>query len=429
MKQINIGLIGLGTIGTGVVKTLQQNRELISQRIGLTFNITKIADLDLATDRGISLADYELTTDANEIVNSPDIDIVIELIGGYDKANEFITKALNNKKHVITANKALLCLQGKKLFELAQKNRVNLLYEASVGGGIPIIKAIKESLQANRINSLYGIINGTANYILSNMSEKNISFLEALDQATAKGYAESDPSLDVEGIDSGHKLVILASLCFDTWIDYDNVYVEGISHITAQDIQYAKELGYTIKLLAITKEDNDGIEVRVHPTFVPQHHPLASVNGTFNAVCINGNIIGETLFYGKGAGELPTASAVVSDAIDIAKNMRNNEPLFSNYHNREYKNIKSIDKVSCKAYLKIMVEDKPGVLAQIATILGEQQISISSVIQKEEVGGTVPLILMIHKAKSKNIKAALEKISKLSIVRDTITMIRVEGEE
>lgn len=429
MKEIKVGLIGLGTVGVGVVKTLSQNADVISERSGLDIKITKIADLDIKTDRGVSLDNYTLTTDANDILNDNETDIVVELVGGTTIAKTFVIAALENKKHVVTANKALLSTFGRELFEIADKNGVNLMYEASVAGGIPIIKAVKESLRANKINEISGIINGTANYILSNMAEKKVEFQEALDEASAKGYAEADPSYDVDGIDTAHKLVILASLCFDTWVDYDQLLVEGISQITAEDISYADKLGYVIKLLAIAKEENGVVEARVHPTFVPKDKMIAKVDGTFNAVLVDGNAVDETLFYGRGAGEMPTASAVAGDIVDVAVKMTNGSSVQNAFTGTVKKPVKDIMDIETKAYLRLHVTDKPGVLAKISAIFAENNISISSVMQPEmQDGKDVPLILMVHKSKASDIEKALQEIKKTDTVVGDMILIRVQGD-
>lgn len=429
MKQIKVGLIGLGTVGVGVVKTLSINADVIAQRTGLDIKISKIADLDIETDRGVSLTDYTLTTNANDVITDSEIDIVVELVGGTTIAKDFVVAALENKKHVVTANKALLSTFGRELFEIADKNGVNLMYEASVAGGIPIIKAVKESLRANKINEISGIINGTANYILSNMAKKKVEFKEALDEASAKGYAEADPSYDVDGIDTAHKLVILASLCFDTWIDYDKLLVEGISKISAEDIAYADKLGYVIKLLAIAKEENGMVEARVHPTFVSKDQLIAKVDGTFNAVLINGNAVDDTLFYGKGAGEMPTASSVAGDIIDIAVKMNNGSTVSNAFTGVVEKPVKSMMDIETKAYLRLLVEDKPGVLAKISTIFADNNISISSVMQPEsEEDKDVTLILMIHKAKTSDIEKALQEIKQMNTLIGDVILIRVQGE-
>ena len=435
VKSINIGLLGFGTVGTGVVKILQQNSGVIGKRLGAKLNLKWIADLDIERDRGVKVDKNILTKDASKVLNDPEVNIVIELIGGYEPAKRFILKALNNKKHVVTANKALLAKHGSEIFETASKNNADIGFEASVGGGIPIIRAIKEGFTANNIQSVYGIVNGTCNYILSKMSDEGRQFDEVLKEAHALGFAEANPSLDIDGIDSAHKVTILASLCFGVRVDFDKVYTEGISRITPIDINFAREFGYRIKLLAITKRSNNEIEVRVHPTMVKEDNPISKVNGVLNAIEVTGDAVGENMLIGRGAGDMPTGSAVVGDVIEISRNILNGgvnrvSPLSFLPKYIEDAKIKNISNIISEYYIRFSVLDKPGVLSKISGVLGNNSISISSVIQKGrgEKGG-VPLVVMTHSAKEKDIQKALSEIDKLDVVLDKSVLIRVENGE
>ncbi|MBI3813471.1 MAG: homoserine dehydrogenase [Nitrospinae bacterium] len=435
MKSINIGLLGFGTVGTGVIKILQQNSGAIERRLGAKLNLKGIADLDIETDRGVKVDKNIITKDAYKILNDPEIDIIIELIGGYEPARTFILHALKNKKHVVTANKALLSKHGSEIFEAAVKNKVDIGFEASVGGGIPIIRAMKEGFPANNIQSVYGIVNGTCNYILSKMSDEGRPFNDVLKEAQALGFAEANPSLDIEGGDSAHKITILASLAFGARVDIDKVYTEGISKITPIDINFAREFGYRIKLLAITKRSGNEIEVRVHPTMVREDNPISKVNGVLNAIEVTGDMVGENMLIGKGAGSLPTGSAIVGDIIEISRNILyggvNRVPPLSFLPGYiEDAKIKNINEIISEYYIRFSVVDKPGVLSKISGVLGNHYISISSVIQKGrgEKGG-VPLVVMTHSAKEKDIQKALSEIDKLDVVLDKSVLIRVENGE
>lgn len=430
--MINIGIIGFGTVGTGTAKILIHNRKLLRDRTGVDINLKKIADLDIKRDRGIKLDKGVLTTDADSVIKDPDIDIIVELIGGTTIAKEIMLKAIKNKKHVVTANKALLATHGKEIFKAAEKAGVKVGFEASVAGGIPIIKIISEGLVANRIKSIYGIINGTTNYILSKMSDENAEFSEVLKEAQKLGYAEADPTYDIEGIDSAHKLAILASLAYGTQFSLKDVYREGISWISSVDIEFARELGYKLKLLAIAKETNGKIELRVHPTMVPEDFLISKVDGVFNAVYVEGDAVGSTLYYGRGAGDMPTGSAVVSDIADISCNIVNKtigrNPLFSRDGNG--KNLLNMDDVISRYFFRFSAIDKPGVLSRISGILGKYNISIASVIQKDRrEGKTVPLVVLTHSAREKDVLAAVKEINRLQIVTGKTVFIRVEGKE
>ncbi len=429
--NINVGIIGFGTVGTGTVKILLQNGPLIKERTGLNINIKRVADLDITRDRGVSLPSEVLTTRAEDILMDPEIDIVVELIGGIHPAKEFIMEALERGKHVVTANKALLATEGEDIFRKAKQRGLLIGFEASVAGGIPIIKVLREALVANNILSVYGIINGTSNYILTKMSEDSMDFHEALQRAQEKGYAEADPTFDIEGIDSAHKLTLLASLAFGIPLAYNSIYTEGISHLKAEDITFAEELGYKIKLLAIAKKVDREVELRVHPTMIPQGYLLSKVDGVLNAVYVVGDAVGETLYYGRGAGALPTGSAVVADIVDIASVIAGRcMPPRSHIPETTDLRIKPHEEVECMYYFRFSAIDKPGVLSKISGILGAHEISIASVIQKgRRVGKAVPLVLLTHRAREADVQKALREINQLDVVEGETVLIRVESEE
>ncbi|MCP5462708.1 MAG: homoserine dehydrogenase [bacterium] len=387
MKKITVGVIGFGTIGTGVVKTLENNKELFQDRIGVPVDLKWVADIDIVRDRGIAVSAERLTTDGFKIVDDPEVDIVIELVGGCGIAKEFIVRALKNGKSVVTANKALLAEHGKELFEKEEKSDGTIAFEAAVAGGIPIIKVVRESFVANRIESIHGIINGTANYIFTKMAREKISFAQALKQAQELGYAEADPTLDVDGIDSAHKLVILGSLASSTIFSMEDCYIEGIRKISEIDIDYAEKFGYVIKLLAIYKNYNGQVQLRIHPTLIPDSHLLGSVMDSYNGIFVKGDVVGSTMFYGRGAGELPTASAVLADVVDIARAMVNDTLAQRKDFTRPRQTVKvtDISDIESRYYFRFTVIDQPGVLAEIAGILGRCKISISDVLQKNAV--------------------------------------------
>ncbi len=431
-QRINVGLIGFGTVGTGVAKVLKENANLIKDRLGCELVLKRVADKDIARDRGVKLEDGVLTTDAMDVINDPEVSIVIELVGGTGIAKTFIMEALDRGKHVVTANKALLSTHGKEIFEKAAEKGVDIGFEASVGGGIPVIRALREGLSANRIESIYGIINGTANYILSKMTNDGGKFEDVLRRAQEKGYAEADPSYDVDGIDTAHKLAILINLAYGTYIKLSDIYTEGISSISQHDIKFAKEFGYRIKLLAITKAVDGEIEARVHPTMIPAAHPLSTVDGVYNAIHLKGNAVGSVMLYGLGAGMMPTASAVVSDIMDIARNLKKNisnrlTPLA--YTEEAVRDIK-IREIACldiPYYIRFLAIDKPGALSKISGVLGAHNISISSVIQKDrKIGGAVPLVILTHNAHEKELRSAVAEIQKMDIIHDKIVYIRIE---
>jgi homoserine dehydrogenase len=431
--MVNVGIIGFGTVGAGTAKILLEKGETIRDKTGLSINLRKIADLDIERDRELPLPEGVLTRESSEIIEDPDIHIVVELIGGIEPAKEFILKAIRKGKHVVTANKALLAEDGRDIFEEAKRNGVSLGFEASVAGGIPIIKVMREGLVANRIFSIYGIINGTSNYILSRMTDEGVDFSSALEEAQKKGYAEADPTFDVEGVDSAHKLTILSSLAFGIPLSYERIHVEGISNVTPLDIEFARQLGFKIKPLAIAKNLDGEVELRVHPTMIPDNYLVSKVDGVLNAVYVVGDAVGETLYYGRGAGDLPTGSAVVSDVVDIAGGVESGTvPLgdFQFVGKRTDLKIKSIGDIESMYYFRTTALDRPGVLSRISGILGEYNISIASVIQKgRRAGEAVPLVLLTHRARERDVQAALEKVDKLDVVADRTMMIRVEGEE
>ncbi len=434
MEKINIGLIGLGNIGTGVVRLLEQNKTLIEQKLGANLVLKKIADIDIATPRDIKTDKYQMTTDAREIINDKDISIVIELIGGYEPARAFLLEAIGQGKHVVTANKALLAKHGNEIFQAAHKKNVDIGFEASVGGTIPIIKTLKESLAANNINSIIGIMNGTANFILTKMTDEGKMFDVVLKEAQALGFAEADPTFDIEGMDTAHKMAIILSLAYGKKINLDDIYVEGISKITREDIAFAKELGYRIKLLAIAILKNKAVEARIHPTMISSAHLLSNVNQNNNAFNIVGDASGPVFLFGQGAGMMPTASAVFSDIIDVARNVlkgiSGRVPLRSIDESvMKEINLIPMEEVETKYYFRFSVVDRPGVLSKISGILGDHHISIATVIQKARFeNSAVPIVMTTYKAKEKNVREALKKIDKIDVVMDKTMLIRIEDE-
>lgn len=429
MQTFGIGLAGLGNVGAGVYKHLTLNRSLLQGRLDCDLTVRKVAVRDLNKDRGIEIPRELLTTNPQELLDDPSIQIIVELMGQKEQSLALVLGAIERKKIVVTGNKALLAEHGKEIFDAAFQHKVPVFFEAAVCGGIPIIKSIREAFVGNHIRSIHGIINGTSNYILTRMTEAGMGFTAALAEAQAAGYAEADPALDVNGGDAAHKAVILASLAYGFWVPMDSIFVEGIEDLTAGDIGFADKLGYRIKLIAHIKADARGaIEVRVHPTLIPKAHVLASVNGVFNAVAVKGDVVGDTLFYGRGAGQDPTSSAVIADIAEAADALVSPRRNLGFMPHGLYGTCQPISDIVSEFYVRISVEDRPGVIAQIAGILGDLQIGISSILQpeSEDEGSTVPLVLMIHRATNAQMQAALEKIGGLDCVRRAPRMIRVE---
>lgn len=434
--QVNVGLIGLGTVGTGVATVLLQNADVIARRVGLPVLLKRIVDLDITRDRGMTFPPGMLTTDWTDVLDDPEIDLVIELIGGYDAAKRLILTALQKGKHVVTANKALLAVHGEDLFEAVRRAKVDLQFEASVGGGIPVLRALTSGLAANHLSSIVGILNGTSNYILTRMTDEQEGFTKALSQAQAQGYAEANPTFDIEGIDSAHKLAILVNLAYGTPVNIKDVYTEGITSLTPLDITYAREFGMSVKLLGIAKVVQGEIEVRVHPTMIPQNSPLAKVDGVYNAIHLVGDAVGDIMLYGQGAGSLPTASAVVSDVIDVARNIPFHSfgrvpPTSYQWEKRIPVRVRPIEELTTRYYLRFMVLDNPGVLSHIAGVLGNQGISIASVIQKgRKQGQTVPVVIMTHRASERSVRESLKEIDRMSsVISEPTMLIRVEDNE
>lgn len=435
MKTITIGILGCGTVGTGVAKMLIENRTLITSRLGANIELRRIADIDITTDRGLQLNDGVLTDNALDVINDPEIDIIIEMIGGEGIAREFILKAIQNGKHVVTSNKALIAAHGNEIVKAAIANDVDIAFEASVGGCMPIIKTLRESLVGNRIQSMIGILNGTCNYILSKITHDGLTFEAALAKAQTNGFAEADPTLDIEGIDTAHKLAILSALAYGTEINLDDIYVEGISRITPVDIEFASQFGYGIKLLAISKNLGPAIEARVHPTMIPQDKLLTSVNGSLNAITVTGDAVGDMMLYGHGAGMMPTASAVISDVVDLARDILRNAPRriapFS--YQPEYIEkipVLPISQITTYYYIRFSAKDQPNVLSKISGILGNHDISIQSVHQKgRKINGSVPIVMLTHLAKEAEINDALKQIAALDAITAQPVLIRIEDGE
>ncbi|MCK9199679.1 MAG: homoserine dehydrogenase [Gallionella sp.] len=433
MKPINVGLLGIGTVGGGTFTVLQRNAEEITRRAGRPIRIVVVADKNVELAKQVTGGACRVTDDAFSVVADPEVDIVVELIGGYGVAKELVMKAISNGKHVVTANKALLATHGNEIFKAAQDKGVMVAFEAAVAGGIPIIKAVREGLTANRIEWIAGIINGTTNFILSEMRDKGLSFDTVLKEAQRLGYAEADPTFDIEGVDAAHKITILSALAFGIPMQFDKAYIEGISKLDAADIKYAEQLGYRIKLLGITKRTDEGVELRVHPTLIPTKRLIANVEGAMNAVLVQGDAVGATLYYGKGAGAEPTASAVIADLVDVTR-MHTADPenrvphLAFQPDAMDDLKILPMDDVTTSYYLRLRVQDKPGVLADITRILADEQISIDAVIQKEPGEGEdqTDLIMLTHQTREKRINAAIAKIEKLGVVAGKVTKLRME---
>jgi len=434
MRTIHVGLLGCGTVGTGVARILIENRDLIMARVGAPLNLKRVADIDQETDRGIRFGEGVFIGDAFKVVDDPDIDIVVEMIGGEKVAKDLILRAIDNGKPVVTANKSLLAVHGNAIFRAAMDRGVDLAFEASVGGCLPIIKSLRESLAGNHIKSMAGILNGTCNYILSRSTDDGSSFKDVLVEAQKNGFAEADPSLDIEGTDTAHKLAILTALAYGMEINLNDIYIEGISKITPMDIEFAGQFGYRIKLLAITKNTGDAVEARVHPTMIPFSNPLSGVNGVLNAVTISGDAIGDMMLYGYGAGMMPTASAVVGDIVDLARNLLSGSmgrvPLLSFQldHIRKIP-VLPMEETRVHYYFRFSALDRPGVLSKISGILGDYDISIKSVHQKgRRTNGSVPIVMLTHLAKEADVRKALSDIYDLDVVGDPPVLIRIEDE-
>ena len=433
MDAINVGILGFGTVGTGTVQILLQNKDLILQRLGVPVRLARVADRDMGRKNSCPLPEGVFTTRVEDVLDDPSIHIVVELIGGLEPALSFIRQAISRGKHVVTANKALLAHAGAQLFNEAAARDIEIGFEASVGGGIPIIRALKEGFTANQIQSIYSIINGTGNYILSRMTNEGRKFDDVLKEAQEKGYAEKDPTLDVEGIDSAHKIAILASLAFGVTVPLESVYTEGIRQIDPLDIQFAREFGFKIKLLAIAKNHGSEIEVRVHPTMLPADSPIAKVDGVFNAIQIVGDYVGENMFIGRGAGALPTGSAVVGDIIDISRSLLKQAcgrvfPLSTLPRYVQAARIKAMESIGSEFYLRCSALDKPGVMAKISGVLGRHGISIASVIQKgRHEERAVPVVFVTHSACERDVQDALAEIDRLDVVTEKTMLIRLES--
>ncbi|MGD8543263.1 MAG: homoserine dehydrogenase [Desulfobacteraceae bacterium] len=434
MKVINVGLLGCGTVGTGVAKLLIENQGLLRARVGAELRLKTIAEIDTDRDRGLDLAPGVMVPDARPVVDDPEIDIIVEMIGGEGIARELILKAIANGKQVVTANKALLALHGNALFAAAAAGGVDLAFEASVGGCMPIIKTLRESLVADRIHTMTGILNGTCNYILTKITDDGSPFREALAEAQKNGFAEADPTLDVEGFDTAHKLALLTALAFGMEINYGDIYIEGISKVTPQDIGFAADFGYRVKLLAIGKDRGSAVEARVHPTMIPEDNILSSVSGSLNAITVSADAVGDILLSGRGAGMLPTASAVLSDVVDIARNLVNGTtgrvPALS-YQRDQIRRVPllPIEELTTHYYFRFSALDRPGVLSKISGILGNHEISLKSVHQKgRKTNGAVPIVMLTHLAREADVKQALAEIALLDVVSDRPVVIRIEDD-
>jgi homoserine dehydrogenase len=433
MKQLRVGLLGIGTVGGGTYAVLTRNSAEIMRRLGGAVTVVQVADRNLEHAKQVTNGAVALTNDAFDVVNNPDVDVVVELIGGYTIAKELVLKAIENGKHVVTANKALIAVHGNELFKVAAEKGVIVAYEAAVAGGIPIIKALREGLSANKIEWIAGIINGTTNFILSEMCNKGLAFADVLKEAQRLGYAEADPTFDVEGIDAAHKLTIMASIAFGMPLSFDKVYTEGITQLTTSDIQYAKELGYSVKLLGIAKRSQAGVELRVHPTLIPQKRLVANVDGAMNAVVVKGDAVGPTLYYGAGAGAEPTASAVVADLVDIARN-KDTKPedriafLGCQLNQLQTLPILPIEEIQSAYYLRMRALDKPGVLAEVTKILADRAVSIDAMLQKEPADGEVEadIVMLTHLTIEKNINNAIAAIQALPATTGNVIKLRME---
>jgi homoserine dehydrogenase len=431
-REVRVGLIGFGTIGTGVAKLLQSNQEQIRQRLSVPLRLVRIADIDVKRDRGVKLRPGVLIEDAQALLDDPSIDIVIELMGGYETARRFVRRAIKNGKSVVTANKAMLAVHGAEIFAAAEKSGVDVGFEASVGGGIPIVRTLRDGLAADENRAIYGIVNGTSNYILSTMSEQGEEFDVVLREAQRQGLAEADPTFDVDGVDAAHKLALLVQLAFGVKIPFNAISVEGIREVSQRDIRFAQDFGYAIKLLAIAKRHGNEVEARVHPTMVPRNHLLAGVNGAYNGIAVQGGALGASFYYGLGAGMMPTATAVVADLMEVGRNLLHGcrgrvAPLGYPVAQQQAAAVRAMESLESEYYLRFMVVDRPGVLARIAGILGKHDISIAAMTQRErERGAAVPIVMRTHHAREKDLRRALRDIDRLSVVRARSVVIRIE---
>ncbi len=433
MRPVKIGILGLGTVGCGTVTVLARNREEIARRAGREMRIVQASARDLKKKRPCATGDIQLVADARAIVRNPEIEVIVELIGGIDPARALVLEAIEHGKHVVTANKALIALHGNEIFAAAQKQGVMVAFEAAVAGGIPIIKTLREGLTANRIEWLAGIINGTSNFILSEMREKGVDFADVLKEAQRLGYAEADPTFDVEGIDAAHKLTILAAIAFGIPLQFKKAYIEGITKVTRMDVQYAEQLGYRLKLLGIARRTDGAVELRVHPTLIPARRLIANVDGAMNAVLVKGDAVGPTMFYGAGAGAEPTASAVVADLVDVVRTLTtdpNNRVPHLAFQPDALSNlpILPIGDVETSYYLRLHALDRPGVLADVTRVLADMQISIEAILQKEPHAGedTVPVIILTQRVQEKNMNEAIARIEKLGSIKGQVARIRLE---
>lgn len=433
MKQLNVGILGLGTVGGGTYQVLTRNAEEISRRTGVAIHVVQVADRNVEHAKATVSAEVDVTDDAFALVNNPAVDVVVELIGGYTLSKELILKAIANKKHVVTANKALIALHGNEIFAAAKENNVIVAFEAAVAGGIPIIKALREGLGANRIEWVAGIINGTTNFILTEMREKGLGYQDVIGEAQRLGYAEADPTFDVEGIDAAHKLTIMSAIAFGMPMKFEQAYTEGITKLQQVDIQYAEELGYRVKLLGITKRTDQGVELRVHPTLIPEKRLVANVNGAMNAVVVKGDAVGPTLYYGAGAGAEPTASAVVADVMDVARLMGATSAQRVPYLAFQPDQVQDlpvlpIEEIKSAYYLRLRASDKPGVLAHVTKILGDREISIDAMMQKEpdENETEADIVILTHITVEKNMNAAILAIEALDAITGKVVRIRME---
>lgn len=425
--MLKIGILGLGTVGSGVVKILEKNEENIKNKVGAELKIEKILVNNLNKKRELNFAQGILTNDAAEIIDNPEIDIVVELIGGEYPAYDYILRAIENGKNIVTANKLVIAKHGRVIFKKADENNVQVCYEGSVAGGLPIIRPLQNSLAANKIKKIYGILNGTTNYILTDMSKKKKEFAESLAQAQKLGFAEADPASDIEGADAAYKITILSLLAFERFVDVNSVYVEGITNIASEDIKLAAEMGYVIKLLAIAKNSDQGLDIRVHPAFVPQDHPLAMINGTYNCVYLHGDAVGQVMSTARGAGQMPTGSAVVSDIMQVSKDINFNQREVQRIDKFLASQVVDINEIENSFYLRLEVYDQPGVMAHIAKIFGDNNVSLASVLQKQKDNPIVPLVFITHQVKEKDLNKSLKAIESLKDVVKINNIIRVEN--